>query len=356
MPTNQAPQAEFQGRGCAWNPYTGNAWNAAAGGSHPIHDSCTSDLAGNQGGSRGVIREGPGLLQPCEHTRATHQHGTRAAYVRDRCRCSPCRGANAAATAAARRDRALGHQRLIDVTGVRTHLLAFRRAGLGVHRLAALSGISVSHIRALTAQTTDGQPAVSRVHPATAARILALSASRHNSSPNTQVSARGTVRRLQALHAIGWSTPELAHRLGRSTQSVRRTMAGQLVSRRTAEAVAALYGALWDLAPIGSGRDATATRADAGRRGWVTPMAWDDIDSDDHPAAPPSGHQDLDEIAIERALARDGMALHALNAAEQLVVVRTLTGRGLSISQIADALSTTSRTVSRRRAAIRRAS
>jgi DNA-binding NarL/FixJ family response regulator len=62
---------------------------------------------------------------------------------------------------------------------------------------------------------------------------------------------------------------------------------------------------------------------------------------------------ELDHVAIERAVAGDGVALHQLNVAEQLEVVRRLTQRGLSLEQIAARLATSTATVSRRRAQLR---
>ncbi|TQN43707.1 hypothetical protein FHU33_3169 [Blastococcus colisei] len=64
----------------------------------------------------------------------------------------------------------------------------------------------------------------------------------------------------------------------------------------------------------------------------------------------PSG--DLDEIAIERALAGDGVRLEHLTPTEQDEVVRRLTEHGKSIRDIAQQLATTKRTISRRPASI----
>lgn len=347
MPTNRATRAASSTPRRAKPVLLNHPGTAAADCDRAPHSDAPDQVFG-RGPSR---REGSELCrrqQPCHHSRTTHQHGSRAAYVRDRCRCGPCRAANAAATAAARRNRILGRFPLVDATDARNHLLALRSAGVGVHRLAALTGISVSHVRALMTLTVNGQPAVTRVHPRTASRILTVLASPQIRSSNVHVPARGTVRRLQALQAIGWNAPELARRLGRNPQSVRRTMTGQLVTAATADAVADLYDALWDLAP--TGQRANVTRAEARLRAWAPPMAWDNIDTDDDPAAPSTQGEDLDEVAIERALARDGVTLRDLNRAEQCLAVDTLTHRGLSISQIADVLCTTPRTVSRRRA------
>jgi DNA-directed RNA polymerase specialized sigma24 family protein len=64
--------------------------------------------------------------------------------------------------------------------------------------------------------------------------------------------------------------------------------------------------------------------------------------------AEPDPH-DLDEIAIERAVAGDRIRLTELTPAEQAEVVRRLTERGKSIRDIADQLATTERTISRLR-------
>jgi DNA-binding NarL/FixJ family response regulator len=81
-------------------------------------------------------------------------------------------------------------------------------------------------------------------------------------------------------------------------------------------------------------------------------MAWDNIDTDrSRYPGPPDVTDDLDEIAIERAVAGDGMRLEHLTIAEQKEVVRRLTEQGKSIRDIADQLATTKRTVSRRRIA-----
>ena len=47
---------------------------------------------------RRAQRAEAGPQQDCRHPCAHHVHGTRAAYVKDRCRCTPCRAANTAAS------------------------------------------------------------------------------------------------------------------------------------------------------------------------------------------------------------------------------------------------------------------
>jgi len=88
----------------------------------------------------------------------------------------------------------------------------------------------------------------------------------------------------------------------------------------------------------------------------LPPLAGDDIDNDPTPpalTAGPSERDDVDEIAVERALAGDHISYHDdLTAVEQQEVVRRPTARGASIRDIATQLSTTQHTVSRRRASV----
>ena len=88
----------------------------------------------------------------------------------------------------------------------------------------------------------------------------------------------------------------------------------------------------------------------ATQRQWLTPLAWDDIDTDPEPPTPPSDALNhIDEIAIERALSGRNIRLSQLPPAEQDEVVRRLTENGKSVRAIAEQLATSTRTVSRRR-------
>lgn len=101
-------------------------------------------------------------------------------------------------------------------------------------------------------------------------------------SPGT--SERGTTRRLQALTAIGYSLADLAEMLAMPLEHVRALSGARAhrISPDTARAVAELYERLC-MTPVG-GPDADLARRYARRRGWVPPLAWDDIDDDRGPA------------------------------------------------------------------------
>src|SRR4051794_36009730 len=301
----------------------------------------------------------PGLHRR-QHTapqdRSPHRHGTRAAYVKDRCRCPDCPAANPAASRTRYRQQAIGRwQPFTDAGAVRDHLIALRAAGIGVERIAQLTGLSLSHIRDL-ASTRPGASATTRkVRRATADRILAIPVGSATRAPRSRVPALGTRRRLQALARLGWPLDLLADQLKRRPTSLRRSMDGNTVTADTARS-AVLYARLEATGPpeiTAVQRAASdAMRREAAQRGWPSPLRWDDIDADPAPSTTPPATTDLDidDIAIERALAGDGITYDQLTPAEQQAVVARLTCRGRSIRDIAAQLHTTKRTVSRRRA------
>lgn len=131
-----------------------------------------------------------------------------------------------------------------------------------------------------------------------------------------QVPAVGTTRRLQALAAVGWSQKEIAARLGVTGARVGHLMNGMFptVFPETAAAVAAVFDELCMVVPTDPTptrprqiRVHERTRRHARARGWVTALAWDDIDN---PAERPKRgnarrprRTDVDEAVVQRILA-----------------------------------------------------
>lgn len=106
------------------------------------------------------------------------------------------------------------------------------------------------------------------------------------------VPAIGTTRRLQALFALGWTSTDLAARLGVGNARIGHLATDgrqQRVLRTTAAQVAALYDELCMTIPqdpdiLPSPRHCRVhdrQRRIAVRNGWVPPLAWDDIDDPD---------------------------------------------------------------------------
>jgi hypothetical protein len=340
---------------CGYTAAYGSA--SPAGAHHPRH-SCANHQRHLEQAGRRTERIQARETRECSHPHARHRHGTRVSYVKDRCRCPHCTAANTAASRTAHRERIYGRWHpYLDAAPVREHIAALRTAGIGVERIAALAGISVSHVRELAKPARDISPGTRHVRPSTATRILNIEIHDASRAPHSRIDATGTRRRLQALAAIGWTTDLLAAHLGRRPNSLRRSMTSGSVTAGTARAVTSLYEQLWNTRPpraTAEQRAATdAAQAHAARQGWLAPLAWDDIDTDPTPPAPtprPLQRNDIDEIAVERALAGDNISYDDLTPVEQQEVIRQLSARGTSIRGIAAQLGTTKRTVSRRRA------
>ena len=347
-------------RTCPACGYTGRYASDALADVHHVRHSCAKYRKAIERARRRVQRAQGRVKRDCTHPAAGHVHGTRVAYVKDRCRCTDCTAANAAAGRAVHRAQTFGRWRpFVDAAPVREHIRDLRAAGIGVEQIAMLAGTSTSHVRDLADPGSVRHPGIRRVRPETAQRLLRVRIDQANRAPRSHVLATGTRRRLQALTTVGWPHDELAARLGRSSAGLRRSMLSNSVTAQTARDVSALYEQLWNLRPPQSTDDqraaADAARAFAAERGWLPPLAWDDIDTDldpEHHTEHAVTIDDIDEIVIERALAGDRVRLEHLTAAEQDEVVRRLTERGKSIRDIAQQLATTKRTVSRRRASI----
>ena len=131
-------------RRCGWQ---GTYASAAKGDYAKRRHSCekwTAKLAGQQRHAErfAAVDRTP---KPCLHKRADHQHGTRAAYVLDRCRCFPCSTANAQAETHRERQKAYGrYDKYVDAQPVRDHVRALMAQGMGWKRVAAAAGVSGS--------------------------------------------------------------------------------------------------------------------------------------------------------------------------------------------------------------------
>ena len=199
------------------------------------------------------------------------KHGTLTAYAKHGCRCEPCRAAAAKASKAWRRDNYLGVVKLVDAQPLKDHVAALMAAGMSFRAIALTAGYTSRN--ALADSMTR-----SRVRPATMARILAVNPKRDNRRDG-YVDATGSRRRLQALALNGYSTRDLAARLGhKHAATVQDIASGKTptVRFRTMDAIRELYEELWDR-PGGNARSASIAKA----KGWLPALAWDDDLIDD---------------------------------------------------------------------------
>jgi hypothetical protein len=282
--------------------------------------------------------------------------------VHDICRCRACTAANTAESNREYRERSFGRwEPYVDAGPIRAHIRQLRRAGIGVIQVAKLAGLAPSTVRGVIYPRPGAQTQGEKVRPGTARKILAIQIEETNLAERSLVDATGTRRRLQSLVAAGFTLPWLAAQLGRTAPNLRRSLRSTRVTARTAREVSDLDDRLWDTEPPAATKAqqaaSRAARAYAAERGWLRRLAWDDIDHDPDPDPEQldstDDPDDLDEIKVDRVIAGDTSL--RLTDAEEREVVRRLTERGRSIRVIAELLSTSTRTVSRRRAKIRAA-
>ena len=276
-----------------------------------------------------------GPTRECAHKIACHQHGTHAAYVRDRCRCRRCKDANAAYEHKANRLRAYGWTPYVDAGPARAHVLSLREQGMGPKRISAVSGIAHGVLAKLVyGDKARGSPPSRRVRRETEAKILAVEL---DLGATVVVDGTGTYRRLQALVARGWSQSKLAQQLGIDPTNIGPIVYGLRPPQvATVRAVRSLYERLWDKPPPESThRDkiaASRARRQAEKHGWVPPLAWDD-DAIDDPTATAEILEDadpvVDQVLIDRAIAGEQVNL---SRTEKLEAVRRLAlwGKGAS--------------------------
>lgn len=187
----------------------------------------------------------------------------------------------------------------VPVEQIRAHITQLRTQGMTVAAISRAANVSIRtladiiHIRRRTRQ----------VHGATAAAVLAVTAPTRPPLDAGFVDPAGTMRRIQALVAIGYPLSEQARRLGKQTQQVWEWAYGKQASvhETTAHAVAALFEEL----SATPGKSVRA-RNDANRRGWMPPLAWEDDEIDNPDGQPaidaPEHADDPDPEIARRAL------------------------------------------------------
>lgn len=230
------------------------------------------------------------MIRDCQHPRARHQHGTRNAYILDKCRCRPCTDACAAYERARTRRviRETYHpdeSRMVDAEPVRAHVRALSAQGMGWKRVARAANVANGTLYPIlygkhSPDPRECRPPRKRISRDIADRILAV---HPVLADGARTDATGTRRRLQALVAVGYSRAWLAEQIGVTPSNATALFAGhrQQVLARTAKAVAELYERSWST----PGQRSRA-RNDALRLGWAPPLAWDDDTIDDPDVGP----------------------------------------------------------------------
>ena len=168
------------------------------------------------------------------------EHGTRAKYVVEKCRCEPCTNANR--TYARQRDRQARRVRygfdepkpaFIDATEAREHLLWLSSVGVGKRRVAELTGVSLSAIDKLR------QGNRTKCRPQTADKILGVGRSR--ASDGAFIDAKKTWRLIDDLVKHGWTKQAIAKAIGSKAQRPALQLQPNQVTARNARAIEQLH-------------------------------------------------------------------------------------------------------------------
>lgn len=264
------------------------------------------------------------------------------------CGCDACREAHRVRTARRRKLIAYGRwEGLVDPRRAALHVAVLRAGGWTVAQVAATAGVGRHSVSRLSNGSRD------LVQARIANAILAVRYDTPPPGPYTAVDATGTVRRLQALVYMGWTSPQLAGMLACQPSHLNRMLTVTTVQERTRVAVAALYDRLWDQQPPANTSDRRGhirrARTRAKKYGWVGPLAWDDDTIDAPDAAPeqePAAQEAdrLDETAVEAALQGEKPGL---SPRERRAVIERLHHRNWSARRISTHIGCSPKTIER---------
>ncbi len=294
--------------------------------------------------------------KPCLHKVANHQHGTRACYVLDRCRCKPCAAANSKAETHRERQKAYGrYNKFVPAGPVREHVRTLMDAGMGLKTVSKRTGISTGTLSKLIygvyAPGPGGrngkgdllrQPS-RRVLRETAEKLYALDPIWTGSLPLAdgavldQAQSAAVSRRLQALVALGWSMSEIGRRLGitYATNAIPVIKGERRIQVATARKADELFEELcMTLPPETNQRErisASRSRRYAKAQGWVPPLDLD-LDGTGIPSGVDDAAGDVDKAAVLRRL--DGDRSIRLTPDEAREAHRRAVARGMGPAQI----------------------
>lgn len=205
-------------------------------------------------------------------------HGTENRYTNHRCRCGQCRTAAAKARAERKRRAAYaqwtGQHAMVDAEPVRRHIVILRQAGLSVAKVAETAGVGYSVVRHVL-YGTHGLPPASQVFRNNAEAILRVPLDVEVMPSCARVDGAGTRRRVQALIALGWTSQEIADRVGYTRTYVTALTRRAQVTAEAAHRILKVYSELSMRVPPDT-HAARMAKAFAKRKGWIPPLAWDD--------------------------------------------------------------------------------
>lgn len=262
------------------------------------------------------------------------RHGTEAGYeqhVRDgEDPCDDCKRGDYVASRRRSKRRAMGYRYQLPVgETIHATLVDLRRRGATHEDIAEWADMVPSQVWRIIRIGPEAE-----VYARTYRRLQALR------PPEQIVTPLGLTRRVRALARLGYSNAVIAREAGVNVNTVQDICKEPpaFLMWRTRDALVAAYDRLCMKLPDTSEsylqRSVSRTRNRAAREGWVSALAWDDIDADPGPIAGQHRskcHEEADEAVVLRILS--GERLEA-NAAERREVLRRWSATGHSIASM----------------------
>lgn len=175
-----------------------------------------------------------------------------------------------------RLDRELGRARQTPSGPIVEHIESLRAAGWSMRSISQAAGLDDTAVGLMLRRRAP------MVRTSTARAILALTPHSMLDAvrPDQRVPSVGSLRRVRALLALGWTHEHLYARSGIRTSDLARRP-GAWVERSTHDTLAAMYDEL--CMTVGP---SALTRSRAAASGYAPPLAWDDIDDPDEQPDP----------------------------------------------------------------------
>ena len=209
--------------------------------------------------------------------REAPHHNTTTCYTDYRCRLPECvRRYNDRNNERLRAHKAGTYNALVDVGPARQHILRLQRAEMSAEAIARVADISVhSVLDILRPHPTKRRGRRQRITPDLAAKILAVQLDQRVSG---RIDATGTIRRVQALVALGWPVSHISRHAGLSRENAAEILERPRVYVATANAIADAYDSLRHKRPEKHGvikAHVAVARNRAARNKWAPPRYWD---------------------------------------------------------------------------------
>jgi hypothetical protein len=205
------------------------------------------------------------------------QHGTTGYYQYHGCKCDPCKDAMGRYRKRLDFEHASGLSRRVPVAPIREHTQRLIDAGATPTSIAKYSGGAVTHVQ--VTRILDGSTSA-YLFPKCAQALLAIEPGEALAGFR-MVNGIGCKRRVNALHALGFTKDDIGAAVGFTGYYVQDLCAHDQIQARSLDVIKRAY----EILSSGSGTS-DLQRWRAVREEWAPPMAWEDEDLD-NPAAEP---------------------------------------------------------------------